>query len=118
MGIFDVLINSNKEPKVGMEYIYLLDVTWIPGEHESVSVEFGSIMVDVVKLDNDSFEFTHKESGQRFGTNYGWALAENTPKNIERINSYLESIKKLKEIKRENKSLRNLIIDLDGPKKI
>lgn len=26
--------------------------------------------------------------------------------------------KKLKEIKIENKSLRNLIIDLDGPKKI
>lgn len=118
MGMLDALINSNKEPKAGMEYIYLLDVAWILGKLETAPVEFGCIMTDVVKLENDSFEFTHKESGERYRTNYGWALAENTPENIERINAYMESEKKLNEVKRENKRLRNLIIDLDGPKKI
>jgi hypothetical protein len=118
MGMFDALINSNKEPKFGMEYIYLLDVAWIIGTFDTVSVDFGCIMTDVVKLPNDSFEFTHKETGKRYRTNYGWALAENTPENVERINAYLESNKKLKEVEKENSRLRNLIIDLDGPKKI
>jgi hypothetical protein len=35
-------------------------------------------MVDVIKLPNDSFEFTDKLSGIRYTTNYGWSLAENT----------------------------------------
>ena len=118
MGMLDALINSNKEPKAGMEYIYLLDVAWIIGTFDTVEVERGCIMTDVVKRHNDSFEFTHKESGKRYETNYGWALAENTPENIERINAYMESENKLNEVKRENKRLRNLIIDLDGPKKI
>lgn len=118
MGQLDYLIHSNKEPKEGMEYIYLLDMVWRPGELGDLPMEYGSIMTDVVKLENDSFEFTHKETGERYRTNYGWALAENTPENVEKINQYIESKKELEELERITNKLRNEISDLDGPSKI
>lgn len=118
MGMLDFLINQNKEPKEGMEYIYLHDMVFIIGKLDSVKVKYGSIVTDVVKLENDSFEFTLKEDGKSYCTNYGWSLAENTPENLDRINAYLESDKKLEKLKKETYKLRNLVIDLDGPKRI
>lgn len=118
MGMLNYLINSNKEPKEGMEYVYLLDEVCKPGEFGSHPIKFGSIVIFVTKMENDSFEFTDKETSKRWRTNYGWALAEHTPENLERIDKYLESNKKLDELKKENRKLRDEIIDLDGPSKI
>ena len=36
MGMLDHLINDNKQPKVGVEYIYLLDMAWVEGELSSL----------------------------------------------------------------------------------
>ena len=119
MGMLDVLIHKNKEPKVGMEYIYLLDMVWIiDGKGKSKEIEYGSVMTDVVKLENDSFEFTHKESGKKYRTNYGWALCEKTEDNTLKISEYIKSNEKLKKLKNEVSILRDSIIDLDGPGKL
>jgi hypothetical protein len=75
-------------------------------------------MVDVIKLPNDSFEFTDKLSGIRYTTNYGWSLAENTPENIMSINDYLVSNAKLEILERSTRLLRKKINDLNGPSKI
>jgi len=118
MGTLDYLINSNKESKKGMEYVYLFDMVWKLGEMEFYPIKFGSIVKDVVKRGNDSFEFTDKETNKRYTTNYGWALAENTAGNLEKIDKYLESNEKLKKLEKETNILRDEIIDLDGPSKI
>lgn len=49
MGMLDYLINSNKEPKEDMEYVYLLDEVWKPGELGSHPIKFGSIVTNVTK---------------------------------------------------------------------
>jgi len=118
MGTLDYLISSNKTPIEGMSYIYIFDKVWLPNELGSYPIKYGSDIIDVVKLENDSFEFTVKETGKRCRTNYGWAIAENTPENLEKIKRYLESDAKLDELKKETYKLRDEIIDLDGPKKI
>lgn len=118
MGVFDQLIRSNKEPKKGMKYIYLLDKVWKNNELGSYPIKFGSVVVDVIKLENDSFEFKDEETGEVWRTNYGWTLAEKTEENIENINKYLKSKKKLDDLKKETNKLRSDIIDLDGPSKI
>ena len=119
MGRFDSLIDSNKEPKVGVEYIYLHDLAWKKDvAFESFDFEYGSVVIDVKKNDNDSLEFTCKKSGERFRTNYGWSFAENTPDNAKKINAYLESDKKLDELKKETVRLQRLIVSLKGPSKI
>jgi len=117
MGIFDLLINNNKNPKEDMEYIYLLDEVWKPGKIGSYPIKQGSIVTDVTKLGNDSFEFIDKESGEKFRTNYGWTLAESTPENIERIKAYEECALRLNEIEKERDSLRSKVLDLNGSSK-
>ena len=118
MGILDVLINKNKEPKKGLEYIYLMDMMWEIGKLGNIPCEKGTIVTDVVKLQNDSFEFVVKESGKRFKTTYGFALAENTPENVERIKDYRECISRFNEIEKEMSNLRSKVVDLDGPSKL
>ena len=33
---------------------------------------------------NNSYEFTCKETGEIYQTNYGWSLAENTVENVKK----------------------------------
>jgi hypothetical protein len=73
-------------------------------------------MVDVIKLPNDSFEFTDKLSGIRYTTNYGWSLLKT--ENIMSINDYLVSNAKLEILERSTRLLRKKINDLNGPSKI
>lgn len=108
MGMLDILINSNKTPKDGMEYIHL----------NTEPIPFGSIVKNVIKLDNDSFDFINKDTGVKYHTNYGWALAENTPENVQRLNDYLELKKEWEALHKKVKELRNKVIDLNGPSKI
>lgn len=114
----DYLIHDNKEPKEEMEYIYLLDMIWKPNVFGSFPMTIGTIMTNVKRLHNDSFEFTDKETGERYRTNYGWALAENTPENLIRIEEYNIAKNEMDVLKKKVKKLRNKITDLDGPRKI
>lgn len=114
MGMLDFLINDNKKPTVGMEYIYLLDMVWEDGRFESLPFEYGSIVTDVEIMDNSSFKFKLKGSDKIYKTNYGWSLVENTVENKIKLDKYLESNKKLEEIKIETKRLRNEVKDLNG----
>lgn len=113
MGIFDCLIDKdNGKPKSDMEYIYRLDMVWKPNELESKPIKIGTIMTNVIQLDNGSYEFTCKETGERLCATYSWALAENTPENVERIKIYDDEYLKFKEHERKINSLRNNIISL------
>lgn len=105
MGIFDCLIEKGNEPKVGMEYIYNLDMAWpyydeergdILGDERpySIKVEKGIIVIDVVSLKHPTegyhrgYDFTIKDTGQRCHCNYPWAFWENTPENMVKIEKY------------------------------
>ena len=101
-----------------MEYIYLLDIAWKVDEVGSVPFEEGSVVINVVKKENDSFEFLDPISGEIFCTNYGWSLVENTSKNVERLNEYLKSRDKLRELEKKTKELRTKVVDLDGPSRL
>ena len=114
----DYLIHDNKEPKEEMEYIYLLDMIWKPNEFGSFPMTIGRIMTNVKRLYNDSFEFTDKDTGEIYRTNYGSTLAENTPKNVINIDNYLTAKNELELMKKNLKRLSKKIDNLDGPKKI
>jgi hypothetical protein len=120
MNVLDSLINKNKEPKEGMEYLYVHDMIWKPNKLEGYPVKFGAkIIVDnVVKLKNDSFQFTIKGTEEIYRTNYGWALVENTKENILRLNNYLSAKDVLLQFENYVKVLRQEVIDLNGPSKL
>ena len=110
----DFLIDRNLEPKKGMEYIYMHHQAWSDEERCHIPLKYGSIVTNLVRLENNSIDFTYNNN--RYKSNYGWAFAENTLENRAKIDKYLESNKKLDELKRETKRLRNDIVDL-SPKK-
>ena len=113
MGILDCLIDKdNGKPKSDMEYIYRLDMVWTPNKLGDKPIKIGTLMTNVIQLDNGSYEFTCKETGEILRTNYSWALAENTPENVERIKIYDDEYLKFKEYERKINSLRNNIITL------
>lgn len=113
MGYFDFLIDKkNKQPKVDIEYIYLLNCVWTQNELGDKPIRIGSIMIDVVQLESGGYEFTFKETGERLRTNYGWSLAENTNENVVNIKIYDEHSKELQKVKKENKKLFNKISTL------
>lgn len=116
MGYFDFLINKNKEPKVDVEYIYLHTMSW--DEDGESNLKYGSIVIDVVKLENDSFTFIEKETGKKFRTNYGWSLAENCKENIYYIQDYEALERERVLLDKRLKEARDLIIDLNGSSRI
>ena len=118
MSVLDILINDNKGPKKGMEYIYLLNMVWRPNSLKSIPIKRGTIVHNVKKLPNDSFEFNIDDSGTIYRTNYGWSLVENTEDNRSRLEDYETANNKLKELEVEVKRLRSRVSDLDGKSKI
>lgn len=87
-------IDKNKlkklEPEKNVEYIYigrnLYDGKNLGPEK---TIEEDVIVVDVV-LEDNMFHYTLKESGERYQTFYGWALRENTPENLIKIQEHNE----------------------------
>jgi len=115
IGYFDFLIDKNNgHPKHDIEYIYRLDMVWKPGELEGYPIKIGTIVTDVVQLENKSYEFTNKETGERLKTNYAWALAENTPENLKRIEEYDKERIKFKEYENKVEALRKQITTLEN----
>lgn len=111
MEILDYLIDKdNNEPKYDMEYIYLMDMIWKPnGRMESFYIKEGTIMINIKKRENNSYEFTCKETGEIYQTNYGWSLAENTEENTNRIEEYNNHNLEFKKMKLYNDKLRKNI---------
>lgn len=113
MGIFDCLIDQNTEtPNPDMEYIYRMDMVWTPNVLGSKPMKIGTIVTNVIKKYNGSFEFTNKETGELLCTNYGWSLAENTPENVKRIKDYEKEYAKFRKHELKIDSLRNSIVTL------
>lgn len=97
MGYFDFLIDkNNKEPKSDIEYIYMLDVVWLPDKLGDRPIKPKTIVTNVIRLSNGSYEFKCKDTGEILRCNYAWALAENTPENINNIKIYEAELKKYK----------------------
>ena len=113
MAYFDFLIDKdNGKPNPDLEYIYLLDMVWIPNQLGDVPIKKGTIVTNVKQLDNGSYEFINKETGEILETNYAWSLAENTPENILKIEKYNQEFKKFKEYEKQINKLRNEIVTL------
>lgn len=113
MAYFDFLIDKdNGKPNSELEYIYLLDEVWIPNQLGGKPIKRGTIVKNVIQLDNNSYEFINKETGETLRTNYAWSLAENTPENVLRIKKYDEEYLKFKEHEKFINKLRKEIITL------
>jgi len=121
MGVFDCLIDEGREPIVGMEYIYNLNMAW-PHEDgkksmKSIDVENGIIVTDVVAEKTEDgyhlgYDFTIKKTGQRCHRNYAWAFWENTPENLVKVEKFREEKAKLDEQERLVDELREDIAQL------
>lgn len=111
--MLDFLIDKdNVIPKVGVEYIYRLDMVWKPNTLEGFPINKDTIVTNVVQLSNRSYEFNIKGNTEKLRTNYGWALAENTPENLAAIEAYEKEYIKFKEYESFVNSLRNNITTL------
>lgn len=110
MGYFDFLIDkNNKTPNPDMEYIYRHDMVWIPNSLKSVRIKLNTIVNNVVRLDNGGYEFTIKETGERYSCNYGWAFAENTPENVRKLKKLDKAKEKLnRQDKKVDEMLNNV----------
>lgn len=112
--VFDALISKeNKIPKENMEYVYILDMIWKPDVFGSIKIVPGKIVTNVVILENHSFEFILKETGEKYCTNYGWSLMENTPENHEALKLLNIEKQKLEAFKKEVNLLRKKIKTLE-----
>lgn len=110
MGYFDFLIDeNNKKPNPNIEYIYRHDMVWLPNSLKAIKIKINTIVNNVVILDNGSYEFTVKETGEKYRCNYGWAFAENTPENIKKLKVLDKAKAKLK---RQDKKVDKLINDV------
>ena len=88
MGCFDHLIKKGKDADIEKEYIYNLDMYWIRGKSEHQNIENGSIVTNVSKQNNGSYEFTIKDSGIVGYCNYHWAFIENNEGNRHLLSEY------------------------------
>lgn len=112
MAYFDFLIDKNSNEPKNIEYIYRLDCVWKDGFLESFPIEKNTIVNNVKRLVSGRFEFTIKGSDEVLHCNYPWSLAENTPKNLERIRLYDEELVLFKLHEKKIEKLRNDIITL------
>lgn len=118
MGMLDILINDNKEPIQNIKYIYILDVVWKLNSFNSFPIKPFTEITQLVKTEDDSFEFKINGSDEIYRTNYGWAIIENNETNIKKYKEYLNVMKQIKTLESEANRLRDLVLDLDGPSKI
>jgi hypothetical protein len=86
----NIISEDNLEPKPNTEYIYNLDMIWLKGKLESLTVQKGIIVENVEQLDAGNYSFNIKGKPEVYICSYGWAFIENTERNID----LLEQIEK------------------------
>lgn len=112
---FDCLINkNNKVPNPNMEYFYRMEIVWTSDSLINKKIKHGTIVNNVIQLENGGYQFTNKETGEILRTNYGWALAENTPENLEKIKKFDDEKLKFHEHKKLIEALLPNIDTLQG----
>ena len=101
------LVEDGEEPK-NTEYIFMC---W----GDDPRIEAGIVVTDV-KLcppERGGYTFMDKETGKKMHTNYAWALMENTPENVVRINEWKEKCNVCKEAERMRDLYRRRIRTLE-----
>lgn len=98
----DAVKKEGLEPK-DMEYIITYDMPsyeYLPGQGDKKTVFPAGTVVKDVKIERDprsgchlGYDFTAVETGQTGHTYYPWALAENTPENLQRLKEYQSALK-------------------------
>jgi hypothetical protein len=114
MGFLDSLITKTESVPNNGEYIYNLDMVWKPGYSEHIPVSPGIIVINVKKLENNSFTFNIKadDTNTLYRTNYGWAFIENAPDNILLYNEQLRIDKEIQCLKLQRKENFNRMVHL------
>lgn len=112
----DVIINESEkciDPKPNTEYIYNLDMVWLPCELYNHNVKKGIIVENVIR-DGDSCRYTFNIKGniERYECNYGWAFIENTERNVLLLEQIEQEDILLKEQMDKIKFLRNSLDNL------
>ncbi len=93
---------ANKVPLADKTYIYNHDCAWKANQLRSQQIQqAGHTASNVIKLDNNCFEFDLSDLEGRWQTSYGWAFVETTPDNLEvfaQLNAIENKIKTLKQL--------------------
>lgn len=108
----NIISEKNLEPKSNTEYIYDLDTVWEIGKLESIKIEEGKIVENVVQEEAGGYSFNIKGEEKKYRCNYGWAFIENTKENIELLAKIEEENQKLKEQEMKIKELKNKLTSL------
>jgi len=122
MGYFDFLITPGHKPEK-KEYLFVDrrgKATYAAGHkpglsdaiYEHLDVEVPCIITDV-EQSKSGYTFGIKGKEGRFWTSYGWAIAENTPENIERIEEAWAAQDRTQESQRETARLFKRINTLE-----
>lgn len=113
MGYFDFLVTKGNPPIKDKEYIYLLDCVWKINElSDPIPIKEHSIVIDV-EQHSGGYNFTIKETGERYTCTYAWAFADNTPVNKAKISMAEKAKEKSEKAQQEYKFLLNQIDTLE-----
>lgn len=114
MGFLDSLITKTESVPNNGEYIYNLDMVWKPGCLKNIPVSPGIIVINVKKLENNSFTFNIKadDTNTLYCTNYGWSFIENTPDNILLYNELLRIDKEIQSLTIQREENINRMVHL------
>jgi len=77
-------------PKDDVEYIFIDNNLYTKGKLGPTKTVDDPIIVTDVRFDGDFYDFTVKETGEKYRSYYGWAFREYTPENLIKIREYNE----------------------------
>jgi hypothetical protein len=116
------LIKKGIEPKPNQEYILFMGQIHAPvpyvWQDKPYFIPSGTIVKDVkirTNEDNDylGYDFTVKETGLVYHTNYPWNLLEYTPENMKKLAEYEKKEAKLRKMEKELKAFRKTLATLE-----
>ena len=103
-------------PPSDKEYLYLFNTAWTMDRNvigNEVAIKEKTIITNVRKSFTGGFEFVVKATGEKLRCNYGWAFAENTPENIQRIAVYEQAKALYESFKRTKEQFWSEIVTLE-----
>lgn len=108
---------QHKQPKEGVEYMFILESTSKVDSFEQVRVPKGTIVKNL-QLTDSGYQFNIDGVAVPLKTYYGWALIENTPENQERFKKFEEMREEAERYAKEVQKQFNTVECLHNPEGI
>lgn len=98
---------KNLEVNSDIDYIYRLDMVWIPNQLSNFPIEIGTIVENLRENDNGMYSFKVKGDSKEYTCSYRWAFVKKNKSNISILKKIDKEEIKLKKQKDKIKQLKN-----------